>query len=191
MRRSSSAAAVRHFRPRCCGAYTPTSCDGTQYQERNQTDYSFEARLASKSDQRLRWLAGLYYLNIDREVGVNTGLDTGAGIIESLYTHRSRATRPSSSCDDDFGTDVYAVFGQLAYDLTDTIEASFALRYDREERDVHNLVPTHGDRASRRSSTPASDGCPMPTRSIPGLCATDSDPRPEQDLRPVGARRSP
>src|SRR5690606_17263366 len=38
-------------------------------------------------------------------------------------------------------TDVWAVFGQLAYDVTDTIEASFALRYDREERDVTNLVP--------------------------------------------------
>ncbi len=37
------------------GAYTPTSCDGTQYQERNQEDYSFELRLASKDDQRLRW----------------------------------------------------------------------------------------------------------------------------------------
>ena len=68
------------------GAYTPTACDGTQYQVRNQTDYSFEARLASKADQRLRWLGGLYYLNIDREVGVNLGTDDGIGIIESLYS---------------------------------------------------------------------------------------------------------
>jgi iron complex outermembrane receptor protein len=40
------------------GAYTPTTCDGTQYQERNQEDYSFEIRLASKDDQRLRWSLG-------------------------------------------------------------------------------------------------------------------------------------
>ena len=65
------------------GAYTPTTCDGTQYQERNQKDYSFEVRLRSKDDQRLRWEGGLYYLNIEREVGVNLGIDRGFGIVEN------------------------------------------------------------------------------------------------------------
>ena len=151
------------------GAYTSTSCDGTQYQERNQTDYSFEVRLASKSEQRLRWLAGLYYLNIDREVGVNTGLDTGAGIVENLYVTDAR--NPTQQLvDDDFGTDVYAVFGQLAYDLTDAIELSFALRYDREERDAHSKVPTD-------ATTDFIDTCldgPGSDPINPGLCATGS-----------------
>jgi iron complex outermembrane receptor protein len=31
------------------GAYTPTACDGTQYQVRNQEDYSVEVRLASRA----------------------------------------------------------------------------------------------------------------------------------------------
>jgi iron complex outermembrane receptor protein len=123
------------------GAYLPTTCDGTQYQERNQEDYSFELRLASKDDQRLRWSAGLYYLNIDREVGVNLGIDTGQGIVESLFTTDSR--NPTEQlAHDDFKTDVYAAFGQLAWDLTDAVEISAALRYDREEREAHNLVPT-------------------------------------------------
>jgi iron complex outermembrane receptor protein len=128
------------------GAYTPTACDGTQFQERNQTDYSFEVRLASKGDQRLRWLGGLYYLNIDREVGVNTGLDQGFGVISSLYTTDVR--NPTQQlARDKFTTDVYAVFGQLAYDLTDTIEASLALRYDLEDREVENDVPAPQDGA--------------------------------------------
>jgi iron complex outermembrane receptor protein len=149
------------------GAYTPTACDGTQYQVRDQEDYSFEVRLASKDDQRLRWLAGVYYLNIDREVGVNTALDTGAGIVESLFT-TSAANPTQQLVHDDFGTDVYAVFGQLAYDVTDAIEASLALRYDREERDVHNLVPTG-------ATTTFIDTCldgPGADPINPGLCAT-------------------
>jgi iron complex outermembrane receptor protein len=123
------------------GAYLPTTCDGTQYQERNQEDYSFELRLASKDDQRLRWSAGLYYLNIDREVGVNLGIDTGQGIVPALFTTDSR--NPTEQlAHDNFTTDVYAAFGQLAWDLTDAVEISGALRYDREERETHNLVPT-------------------------------------------------
>ena len=45
--------------------YSPTTCDGYQYQERNQRDYSVQLQLTSSGDQRLRWQTGLYYLNID------------------------------------------------------------------------------------------------------------------------------
>lgn len=149
------------------GAYTPTACDGTQYQVRNQTDYSFEFRLTSKGDQALRWLAGVYYLNIDREVGVNTGIDRGFGIIPSLYTTDAR--NPTEQlAHDQFDTDVYAVFGQLAYDLTDTIETSLALRYDREERDVRSLVP---EAATSLYIDTCGDGA-TPSPINPGLCAT-------------------
>ncbi len=123
------------------GAYTPTSCDGTQYQERNQEDFSVELRLRSKDDERLRWEGGLYFLTIEREVGVNLGIDNAGIIIPELFT-----TNPLNPTEqlvhDQFDTDVYSVFGQVAYDFTDTIEGSLALRYDREERDVENLVPT-------------------------------------------------
>ena len=49
------------------GPYTPNTCDGAQYQIRNQEDISFELRLTSPGDQRLRWQVGTYYLNLDRE----------------------------------------------------------------------------------------------------------------------------
>ena len=156
------------------GAYTPTACDGTQYQVRNQTDYSFEVRLASKDDQPLRWLGGLYYLNIDREVGVNTGIDRGFGIIPTLYTTDAR--NPTEQLvHDNFTTNVYAVFGQLAYDVTDTIEASLALRYDREERDVDNLVPVTATTQYINTCDPA-DPVPGLDPINPGLCATGNIP---------------
>ena len=76
-----------------------------------------------------------------------------AGHRQSASSRRLYTTDPRNPTqqlvDDNFGTDVYAVFGQLAYDVTDTIEASFALRYDREERDVHSLVPTMRRRPRR------------------------------------------
>lgn len=157
------------------GAYTPTACDGTQYQLRDQKDYSFEVRLASKSNERLRWLAGLYYLNIDREVGVNTGIDNGFGIIEELYTADPR--NPTEQlANDDFRTDVYAAFGQLAYDLTDTVEVALALRYDREEREAENKVPLTATTAYIDTCGPDYNGVPGLDPINAGLCATGSIP---------------
>ncbi len=95
------------------GPYTPVSCDGTQYQERNQEDYSFEVRVASPNDQQLRWLGGAYYLHIEREVGVNLGIDQGFGITESLFVPQNGLNPTEQLLWDDFETDVYAVFGQL------------------------------------------------------------------------------
>lgn len=124
------------------GPYTPTACDGTQFQVRNQEDISAEIRLSSPSDQRLRWLGGLYYLHIDRQVGVNLGIDRGQGAIDALFAPPGSANPTEQLVNDEFDSDVYALFGQFAYDFTPDIEASLALRYDREERDVTNLVPT-------------------------------------------------
>jgi iron complex outermembrane receptor protein len=123
------------------GPYTASRCDGTQYQVRNQKDYSFELRLQSDGDQRLRWLAGVYALNIDREVGVNTGIDSNVGVVRSLYVPRGQANGTEQLVWDNFTSDVYAGFANLSYDVTDSIEASLALRYDNEKRKVKNLVP--------------------------------------------------
>ncbi|MFO0512205.1 MAG: TonB-dependent receptor, partial [Gammaproteobacteria bacterium] len=123
------------------GPYTASRCDGTQYQVRNQKDYSFELRLQSDGDQRLRWLAGVYALNIDREVGVNTGIDSNVGVVRSLYVPRGQPNGTEQLVWDNFTSDVYAGFANLSYDVTDSIEASLALRYDNEKRKVKNLVP--------------------------------------------------
>jgi iron complex outermembrane recepter protein len=85
------------------GAYTPTACDGTQYQVRDQKDYSFEVRLASNDDEKLRWLVGAYLLDLEREVGVNTGEDTGAGVIKQLFTTNA-ANATQQLAHDEFNT---------------------------------------------------------------------------------------
>lgn len=123
------------------GPYTPTACDGYQYQERNQEDVSFELRLTSKEDQTMRWIAGLYYLNIDREVVVGYGADQGKGFLRQPYVPPSGPNPTDLLFWDNFDTDVYAAYGQLEFDLTDSMELALALRYDREERKVSNKVP--------------------------------------------------
>ncbi|MCK5424823.1 MAG: TonB-dependent receptor [Emcibacter sp.] len=123
------------------GPYTPSTCDGTQYQVRNQKDVSFELRLASPGDQRLRWSVGAYYLDLEREVGINLAIDTGNGIIRNLFNPIGSTNPTEQLVHDQFDSTVFAIFGQLAYDVTEEIEFSLALRYDNENRKVKNLVP--------------------------------------------------
>lgn len=122
------------------GAYTPTTCDGIQEQLRDQEDLSFELRLASASDQALRWMAGVYYLDIDRQVGVSLNRDSGNTPVRGLL----QVGGPNSTASlvyDDFDSQVFSVFGQVEYDINDRTEIALALRYDSEKREVSSLVP--------------------------------------------------
>ena len=124
------------------GPYSPTTCDGTQYQVRNQRDISGELRLASDTDGPLSWQLGAYYLNIDRTVGVSLGADAGKGVIKQLYNAPSSVNPTSLLLADKFTTNVYAGFGSVDWRPTDQFSASAALRYDSEHRRSSSLVPT-------------------------------------------------
>ena len=129
------------------GPYTPLTCDGYQYQRRNQKDTSAELRISSKSGGSLRWLAGVYALSIDREVGVAAGIDSGGNPPNALFVAAGSPYATEQLLWDNFKSNVSSVFGQVAYDIVPSVEGSLALRYDREDRKVHNLVP-----ASARST---------------------------------------
>lgn len=122
------------------GAFGPTTCDGIQFQIRDQKDISTEIRLASAEGEPLRWSAGAYYLHIDRRTGLSISEDQGQGAIRQLYNDPNTTNPTSLLFDDKFKTNVYAAFGSLEYKL-DTLTLSGALRYDREERKVDNQVP--------------------------------------------------
>jgi iron complex outermembrane receptor protein len=127
------------------GPYSPTTCDGTQYQKRTQRDISAEIRLASNGDGPLNWQLGAYYLNIDRLVGVSIGGDTGQGVIRNLYNGPTTANPTSVLLADKFKTNVYAAFGSLDYEISSQFDAGLALRYDIEDRNTSTLVPTATD----------------------------------------------
>ena len=123
------------------GAYTPSTCDGIQEQLRNQSDLSAELRLASNTDGPLSWTVGAYVLDIDRQVGVSTNRDGGGPVTRGLV-QLTGENRTVALAFDDFDSSVYAVFGSADYAISETLEASVALRYDVEERQVSSLVPT-------------------------------------------------
>jgi iron complex outermembrane receptor protein len=123
------------------GAYTPTTCDGIQEQLRNQKDLSVELRLASDTDSKLQWMVGAYFLDIDREVGVSLNKDNGSIPTRGLYQPEPGPNSTASLTHDQFDSRVYALFGQIEYDVNDDLELSLALRYDSEKRKVSSLVP--------------------------------------------------
>ncbi len=126
------------------GPYSPTTCDGTQFQLREQSDISGEIRLSSNGDGPLNWQLGAYYLNIDRQTGVSLGADLGQGVIPQLFNGPDTVNPTSLLLADSFDTSVYAFFGNAQYDFGN-VTAGLALRYDIEDRATSSLVPTATD----------------------------------------------
>ncbi|MDH3338013.1 MAG: TonB-dependent receptor [Gammaproteobacteria bacterium] len=123
------------------GPYTATACDGYQYQERNQKDTSVEVRFTSPQDQPIRWIAGLYATEIDREVVVAYGADQGLGFLRQPYIDPTGPNPTDLLFWDDFETSVIAAFAEIGFDIGESSELSIALRWDQEDRDVSNQVP--------------------------------------------------
>ena len=162
------------------GPYTPTACDGYQYQERNQSDTSLEIRLTSDDDAEISWIAGVYAAEIERQVVVAYGADTGNGFLRQAYVPATGPNPTDLLFDDQFDTSVMAIFGQLEFDISDDMELAFAARFDREERDVDNQVPNAAGSGLNVNSTgsinPAFAANP---NGIPNRSATFSQFQPK------------
>jgi iron complex outermembrane receptor protein len=170
-------------------AYTPSTCDGYQYQLRNERDVSLEVRLTSPAGEALRWSAGIFYLNIDREVGVATGEDKGEAIAKSFYQPLDSSSPTAQLFHDSYSTNVYSGFGSVAYDILPDLEASAALLYDIEDRTTKNLVPT-GDRqpfialgAGSNGLYPLNPGLLTNPNGIPSRSKDFYQPEPKISLR--------
>lgn len=92
------------------------------------TSFTQEFRINGETD-RSRWVAGLFYLNIDNES--DNGLKAPANSIAG--------SAPFAPVDigvvADLQTDSYSLFGQLDYDLSDVLTLTTGLRLIREEKD--------------------------------------------------------
>jgi iron complex outermembrane receptor protein len=173
--------------------YSPSRCDGYQYQQRDQRDASAEVRLASPSQQALRWLGGVYYADIRRHVVVSQGADTGTGLLTQAFVPSSGPNPTDLLYDDNFHSKVSAVFGQLAYDVMPNLEAAVALRYDSEKRDVDNAVPTGAGALAQTPLFGYGPGVPyinpayttdpaLATNGIPSRSATFNQLQPKGSL---------
>ena len=160
--------------------YSPTTCDGYQYQVRDQDDMSFQATLTSTGDGALRWQAGIYYLDIEKESGVAQAFDDGrANLPEQLVSELTDAL-----VHDMFDTTVTAIFGSVNYDVSEDVELSFAIRWDREERDARSLVPPPSEMLSTRIDYCNKSLGAVPVQYIDG-CSLNGAPLAGTPLNPA------
>lgn len=114
-----------------------TSAPGSiAYQKRNEDDLTVEVRYASPLEQPLRWSVGGSYVEQNREVFVALDLDNADGAIQNPHPG------PQTVLINEWletETEVWSVFAQLSYDVSDRLELSVAARYDDEERVSTNL----------------------------------------------------
>jgi iron complex outermembrane receptor protein len=118
----------------------------TQYLESDAVSQEF--RFTSPAENRLRWIAGTYFIQTDRYISTGNQLDRGNGVFDVKKDPRpsmcnSGSTDPSpqfgllEDAQDNFA---WAAFGEIAYDLTDTFEASVSLRFDEDIRETTTLT---------------------------------------------------
>lgn len=165
------------------GPYSPTTCDGTQFQIREQSDISAEIRLASNGDGPFNWQVGAYYLHIDREVGVSLGADLGQGVIRQLYNAPGTSNPTTQLYNDSFKTDVYALFAAADFDVSDRFNISVAGRYDIEDRSVSSLVPTVRDPFTGGPINPGQQVVNGVIQAIPDQSQTFKQFQPKISLR--------
>lgn len=118
--------------------------DGTQSQFFDIETFSQEVRLTSRSNQPFRWMVGGYYLDTNRFVSSSIMNDLEQGIVRIRRQPVLNPSNPLTSfIADDNDNEAWALFFNLAYDLSDSLELSVAGRYDRDRR-VQNVDPGQG-----------------------------------------------
>ena len=104
---------------------------------------SQEIRLTSQDDQALRWQAGVYFLQFERDQTSKIGIDT----IGKLPSNRNRIEPPDAPQatvaygNPLYKTTNYAPFASVQYDITDSLHLSVAGRYDIEKREIREGAP--------------------------------------------------
>ena len=118
----------------------------TQYLESDA--WSQEFRFISPAENRFRWIAGAYVIATDRYISTGNQIDRGNGVFPvyrdprpSVFTDGSTDPSPQLGLlEDEQDNFAWAVFGDISYDFTDTLEGSLSLRYDEDTRENTTLT---------------------------------------------------
>ena len=101
--------------------------------QRNATNidsYTQEVRLTSADDQRFRWILGGFYQDRSKEFEFDFADDVGR--TSGNFPQRFDVTFEQR---DNTDSTAIGIFAQVNYDITDQLELTGALRYDRDSRD--------------------------------------------------------
>jgi iron complex outermembrane receptor protein len=124
--------------------------DQAQHQFLDVDTVSQEFRLTSDASSRLRWIGGLYFVQTDRYISTGNIVDRGEGAIPVYRTPRGNFPYDSSIYPNSYQTTfladsqdnfAWAVFGEIAYDISDRTELAVSLRYDEDERENTTETP--------------------------------------------------
>ena len=151
--------------------YGPTTCDGYQYQERNQSDSNFELRYSSNPKQTVAWVAGFSLHRIATEAIASIGEDRGLAIIQNELNASSTNSPTTVLYSDDIENNVAAVFGSLNVNITESFNITFDGRYDRETKMVKNNVPNTSTPTPDAINNPGSPTC-NPAATVLGTIST-------------------
>jgi iron complex outermembrane receptor protein len=125
--------------------------DRAQHQFLDVETMSQEFRFTSMDTGSLRWIGGVYFTQTDRYISTGNIADRQTGSLGAIPVYRTPISDESYIVDpandqitfladaqDNFA---WAVFGEIAYDISNQTEVALALRYDEDERENTTLTP--------------------------------------------------
>jgi iron complex outermembrane receptor protein len=116
--------------------------DQAQHQFLNVNAVSEELHFASPAKQRVRWIVGAYTIWTDRFISTGNVLDLGTGVVPEVRWTPLPLFNPQVTFLADAQNNLaWATFGNVDVDLTDKLELSTALRYDRDHRENTTKTP--------------------------------------------------
>lgn len=122
-------------------AYTPQGLESFDQSDRDTDQYSIEARFQSDYDGKLNFLAGLFWMEVDMAdsywviangfdyvaaVAGSVGVADGLGWVGPQF-HTETAN---------FNIESQALFGELYYDITETLKLTVGARYNIDTKDI-------------------------------------------------------
>jgi iron complex outermembrane receptor protein len=117
--------------------------DQAQHQFLEVNAVSEALHFASPATKRVRWIAGAYLIGTDRFISTGNVFDLGTGEVPEVRRQPLPLFNPQftylADSQDNFA---WAVFGNVDVDLTDTLELSTSLRYDRDHRKNTTETPS-------------------------------------------------
>jgi iron complex outermembrane receptor protein len=127
---------------------------GDEYTDLSQNQYlevesvSQEIRLTGNNESGPQWIAGAYFIATDRYISTGSQIDRGLGVFnvqkdfrDSVFVNPADPSPQLGILADEQDNFAWAVFGQVAFDITDDLELSLAARYDHDERENTALTP--------------------------------------------------
>ncbi|MFK7734029.1 MAG: TonB-dependent receptor [Pseudomonadales bacterium] len=155
---------------------------------------SQEIRLSSEKD-RIRWTAGLYFLDMETDADVITVGAPVGGVAAELgffdMAGNNLAVNARVAQDYLLESSNWSVFGQFEYDLTDAMTLIAGYRYSQDDKDLDFTTTFQADALVTDVATGANDGTAVAVETLNlgnAVAAAGGDPQNNVDYGDYAAR---